>query len=142
MPRALAFLGPQYARTRVRDLWTMDRHDVPEKGGVYVLLTSDGTAFPYPGGSSRVFYIGQSSNLRRRLQRHLRAIHEIHGERRHTLYYRSSEYAAQFGCRYVCIPRLPRETPKSLEEDVLGLFGTRFRSWPVANSAGAWAHLS
>ena len=141
MSRILGFLGPQFSRSRVRHLGTMDRHDVPEKGGVYVLLTGDGTAFPYPGGQSRVFYIGQSSNLRRRLQRHLRAIDEIHGERRHTLYYRIYEYAARFGCRYVCIPSLRRETPKGLEADVMACFGKRFRSWPVANNVGAWTYI-
>ena len=43
--------------------------DIPSKGGVYIFVSKE-QKFIYPKGESRVIYIGESSNLRRRLYEH------------------------------------------------------------------------
>ena len=138
MPRNLSFLEPIYPRTRLRDLWMLDRHEVPDGNGVYILLTGDGTDFTYPGGRSPVFYIGQSKNLRNRLQDHLQFATEARDHRRYPLYFQVYEYAARFGCRYTCISALSWDTPKELEADVMALFAKKSRCWPAANGVGSW----
>lgn len=53
----------------VVDLLTVDTDLIPENGGVYVLGTTS-TPLTYPWGTSPVYYIGQSANLRRRFNEH------------------------------------------------------------------------
>jgi hypothetical protein len=137
MARDLGFLKDGYPRTRIRSLWTMDRHEVTEEDGVYILLSGYGTIFTYPGGTSPVFYIGQSKNLRQRLQDHLRYANQIRDGRRYDRHYSASEYAAEFGCRYSCIPCLPGDKAKWLEADIMLRFEEQFRALPVACGSGS-----
>lgn len=83
MSKDLGLLKDGYIRTGVRSLWAIDRHSVTEEGGVYMLLSGDGTVFPYPGGRSLVFYIGQSKNLRKRPLTHLRYAKDARGLRQY-----------------------------------------------------------
>ena len=94
--------------------------------------------FHLPCGRSPVFYIGQSKNLRNRLQDHLQFATEARDHRRYPLYFQVYEYAARFGCRYTCISALSWDTPKELEADVMALFAKKFRCWPAANGVGSW----
>lgn len=137
--RALSFVG-ELECSAVHDLWTADMSLIPQTSGAYVLLAGPGTKFLYPKGSSAVFYIGQAVNLRKRLTQHRKYSQQASSgkNRQLALYYPRYEYAAAFGCRFVFIRTSPRQTPKRLEEAVLGLFAKRFRSFPIANGAGSW----
>ena len=115
----------------------MDRHEVTEEEGVYILLTGDGTVFTYPGGRSPVFYIGQSGNLRNRLLTHLRYAKDARDLRQYDRYPAIHEYAAEFGCRYSCIPCLPGDEGKWLEADIMLRFEEQFRVLPVACGSGS-----
>ena len=49
------------------NLFSDDPSDIPAKPGVYVFGIADGTMLVYPWGTSPVFYIGRSKNLRGRI---------------------------------------------------------------------------
>ena len=51
-----------YPISELRDFFTCDKDELPEKGA-YILLSGDGTKWKYPKGESSVFYIAQSSEL-------------------------------------------------------------------------------
>ena len=138
MARDLRFLKDGYPRTRIRSLWTIARHDVSEESGVYILLSEDGTVFPYPGGLSPVFYIGRSKNLRNRLLTHHRYAKDARDVRHYDKYPQVCEYAAAFGCRYSFIECLSWDTPDELEFDIMARFGEAFRTLPVACGSGSW----
>ena len=53
----------------VVDLLTVDTDLMTEEGGVYVLGTTS-TQLVYPWGTSPIYYIGQSSSMRKRLTEH------------------------------------------------------------------------
>lgn len=125
----------------LQDLWRFDEHDVPEKPGVYILV-SDGTVhFPYPGGNSPIFYIGQSVSLFGRLKIHRNYSNQAKHDRQEPLYWPRYEYAARFGARYCYITRQCIK-PKALEDLVLARFAKKYFSFPVANGAGAWKRVS
>ena len=103
-----------FERSEVREFWSLDEHDIPPKPGAYVLLAEMGTRFPYPKGASSVFYVGQSQNLKSRLELHLKFAREAADNRKENLYWPRYEYAAKFGCRYVYLRTRQGMTPKGL----------------------------
>lgn len=124
----------------LQDFWRFDEHAVPSEPGVYI-LASDGTHFPYPGGNSPIFYIGQSVSLSGRLKIHHSYSRQAKHNRQEALYWPRYEYAASFGARYCYILTQPRKKPKALEDLVLARFAKKYLSFPVANSAGAWKRV-
>ena len=84
--------------SRIRLLHRLAAHDVPELPGAYVLL-SNNVRFEYPLRSSRVFYIGQSENLRHRLNTHLDAV-QRRLNRPERIFLPRYEYAGAFGAKY------------------------------------------
>ncbi|MBI3242039.1 MAG: hypothetical protein HYZ49_07085 [Chloroflexi bacterium] len=128
-------LSPTY------NLWTADMAQVPTQPGAYVLLAASGTKFLYPNGSSPVFYVGQASNLQKRLLTHRKYSLEAKSDRKLPLYYPRYEYAAVFGCRFALIRTWQGFSAKALEEVVLAHFAKRFRSFPIANGAGSWNRI-
>ncbi len=136
----LPFLDPGYEHGPVHWLGDLAHHVVCDRPGVYVLLARPGVTFPYPRRQSSVFYIGQASNLRRRLGTHARFVKEVHRARKLTLYWQMYEYGAAFGCRYTTIVARRRD-PRGLEQDVLAMFAEAYRAWPVANTIGGWGSL-
>jgi hypothetical protein len=137
----LPFLSHKFAHEHIRNFWELKEHGIPEVAGVYILLAADGFTFPYPRQSSSVFYIGQATNLRKRLYTHLRFARQARDDRRETLYWPRYEYAAAFGGFYTWMRTKGIESPKFLEEEVLCRFAEQYRSWPVANGMGAWQGL-
>ena len=129
----------------VEDSQQLDK--IPTGPGAYVLIAGPKIRFRYPAGMSSVFYIGQSKNLRRRLNHH--ALHTAIAadpERRieygYPLWEPRYEYGAQFGARFAYIPKWQGlADPKDVEDIVLAVFALRFRSFPVANGAGAWRRV-
>jgi hypothetical protein len=122
---------------------SLDKEDIPEEPGVYIMM-SDHTEYLYPWsdskGPSQVYYIGQSKNLRDRLNTHKR------------LYLRSSstkylppiywepryEYASHHGCNVAwMISKTPRKTEHALLVDFARYYGAK----PVADGQSAWSQL-
>ena len=120
--------------------WELNDHDIPAAPGAYILLAR-GTRFPYPRGKNSVYYVGQSTNLSRRLREHLRQALEARDDRNWTVYLPAHEYAAAFGTHYCYVHTWQGLTPKALEELLLARFAEKHRSFPVANSAGSWRRI-
>ena len=122
--------------------WDLRDHDIPAKAGAYILLAR-GKRFQYPIGRNPVYYIGQSTNLRRRLHTHLRRAEDVKSrENRQSIReWPRYEYAASFGTHYCYIRTWGRLEPGALEEILMGHFLMRHRSFPVANSAGSWSRI-
>ena len=120
----------------------LQNHDIPTKAGAYILLAR-GTRFQYPKGKNAVYYIGQSTNLRRRLRTHLRytGYARDRANRQHTRYWPRYEYAARFETRYCYVTTWASLKPRKLEEILMGHFMMQHRSFPVANGAGSWSRI-
>ena len=120
--------------TRPRPLLELGNHDVPDQPGVYLFAT-DSQAFPYPGGKSRIFYIGGTDNLENRLNRHLYRL----GKRLdddETLHMPKYEYAAGFGIRYnYLLAHGTGFSHASLERFIRGEFAQEYWAPPVADGA-------
>ena len=127
--------------SRTAQIWHFHGHDVPETSGVYLLLAKPGVHFEYPAGNSPVYYIGHTYSIRDRLLTHLHYHTEARDNRKYCLYEPRNEYGATFGCRYCFIKTGRGRTSKVLEDIVLARFAKRYRSFPVANSAGAWRRI-
>jgi len=126
----------------LHEFWDFHDHDVPSVPGVYVLASKGGTHFPYPGGNSPIFYIGQSTSLLLRLRNHLMYARQAKENRRIPLYWPRYEYAAKFGARYCYIRTWQGLKPKALEDIVLARFAKRYLSFPIANGSGAWSRIA
>lgn len=57
----------------IEDIFDANMEEIPTKSGVYIIVSWD-KSFIYPKSTSPVIYIGMSSNLRRRLRDHIKAI--------------------------------------------------------------------
>ena len=128
---------------RLLDFWSLRDHEVPVSGGAYVLVARPGIRFTYPNGSSPVFYIGHSRNLRRRLRSHsgfaLRA-RDVPFDKRFPFLPRY-EYAARFGGRYAYLQTWQGMMARSLEDYLLVYFVRKYRTFPVANGQGSWRRV-
>lgn len=133
--------GLKIAPAPIRDYWEMKEENIPPSPGVYILLSKPTISFQYPRGRSPIYYIGQASDLRKRLRDHLRYSRDAKNDRRNNLYWPRYEYAAAFGGRYTFIRTWKGMTPKNLEDSILAQFAEQHRSFPVANSAGSWTKI-
>ena len=124
------------------DFWNLKNDDIPAMSGAYILLAR-GTRFRYPIGSSPVYYIGQSTNLHRRLRTHLRYAEaaRVNENRRSTRYWPRYEYAATLGTHYCYVRTWSPLKPRALDEILMAHFATKYRSFPVANGAGSWSRV-
>ena len=125
--------------SRIADFWQLADHDIPATPGVYLLIAKPSIRFRYPAGWSSVYYIGHTESLRRRLLGHLKWHTKAKGD--HSLYEPRHEYGAKFGGRYCYIEMWRSRSARGLEDIVLAKFAKLYRSFPVANSAGAWKHI-
>ena len=128
----------------VKIFWRLKKHKIPSSPGVYLLITKPGITFQYPEGKSPIYYIGEGDSLYQRLRQHLK--HHLHvknnkRQKKSPLYEPRHEYGGVFGGRYCFIKTWSGMTPKNLEDEVLALFAKKHRSFPVANSAGAWNRI-
>jgi hypothetical protein len=144
----LAFLQDKSLKrnpSSVKSFWSSDKHDIPRKPGVYVLIAKKGIKFLYPAGKSSIYYIGQTSSLRKRIvEQHRKYHNHVRDNRRLSdcIYEARHEYGGVYGGRYCFIETWPNITPKSLEKMVIRAFIKRFYAPPVANGAGAWGWVS
>jgi hypothetical protein len=131
-------------RSRMKNFWKLECHEIPSSSGVYLLVAKAGIEFQYPEGKSPIYYIGKADSLRRRLLQHLKLHLEVKSrnvEEEDFLNRPRHEYGAVFGGGYCFIKTWSGMTPKNLEDEVLALFAKKYRSFPVANSAGAWNRI-
>jgi hypothetical protein len=126
----------------LKDFWKISEHDdIPSKPGAYILVARGGSHFPYPRGKSPVFYIGQSSNLRKRLTEHLKYATQAKSDRKLNLYWPRYEFAAAYGGRYCYLITQQDISPKELEDLLLAKFAKKHFSFPIANGSGSWRRI-
>ena len=114
------------------------KYEVPEKPGAYILL-SHGTRFIYPHGTSKVVYVGMSSNLKNRIDGHFRNLTKIRSiylnQIKDYWYYSRYNYLDRFGCKLYWFVNRKNETPKELESLIIEAFYSRYHSLPIGNGA-------
>lgn len=118
----------------ISDLLADSQLDVPNASGVYILGTA-GQALVYPWGSSRVFYIGESADIRRRLQYHRRQTLKI-SDGKIRWDHERNQFGAAYGTECAWWTCVEGETPKGLEDRFLWDFWRRYGATPAAN--GQW----
>jgi excinuclease UvrABC nuclease subunit len=129
--------------SKLRKIETVAEEDIPEEPGAYIML-SDNTEYIYPWsesrGKSRVYYIGQASNLRDRLATHKKFCLEAKGNPNPSYYYYwpRYEYAAYHGCNICWVTCKSKQEAKQTEENLLFDFANYYGAKPVANSQSAW----
>ena len=131
-------------RTKVKfhfsDISAAKFDEIPDKTkGVYVLAAKK-TSFLYPSKKkSKVFYIGMSVDLKKRLKTHLRHIIDAGDlskkERGGYSWCERYQYAASFGCEVFVFRCIGSQKPKDLENDLIDSFYKKFLGKPVANGA-------
>jgi len=110
---------------------------VPRASGVYIIVSKK-VSFLYPGGKSRVIYIGSAINLKKRLvthRRNLRAIDTGKKEKFSVLHYSRYQYIKKFGGRIYWIRPKGTQEAKNLESDIICSFYDRYLAVPVGNGA-------
>ena len=129
--------------TPFMNIETLDAEYIPEKPGVYVML-SDHTEYIYPWsdskGNSQVYYIGQAKNLRERLKTHKKYCTEAisHRDLRYNYYFPRYEYAAHHGCNVGWIICNNPKEAKETENELLVAFAKCYGAKPVANGQSGW----
>lgn len=104
--------------------------------GCYVLGASDGTQFVYPWGTSPVFYIGMSKQIRGRLKAHLRWINRAHTEHQSRHFLPLHQYGASFGATAAVYRKVTNQSIARFESKLMTDFYGIYGAIPVAN--GAW----
>lgn len=116
----------------------LDEEAIPENSGIYIML-SDHTEYIYPwsknSGSSGVFYIGCSNNLRNRLKTHKKYCSQRISDKNKTYYWPFYEYAAHHGCNVVW--KIDKNY-KDAENKLLVEFANYYGAKPVANGQSGW----
>ncbi len=119
-------------------LETNQYEHLPLKRGIYIFVSKN-QKFIYPGGESRVFYIGKSDDLRRRIREHSRKYQEVCNENKRDFLsrwqYGRYYYAKAFGCDSYYLLTVGVEESKALESRILECFYDRFKALPVGNGA-------
>lgn len=106
----------------------------PDTGGAYVLGTSDGTMLTYPWGSSPIFYIGNATDLARRLLEHKAHILGARDDHTEVYWWPRYQYGAAFGAACAYYSRRGPQNPRNLEAELVESFYLTFGSIPAANS--------
>ena len=108
--------------------------------GVYIIVSSKGTKFIYPKGTSPVIYIGKAENLRRRLREHFRNLTDLKDHEEEYLASWSQtqpryNYMRYHGAHVFLFHCKKTQDAKNLESFIIGKFYEKFRSIPVGNGA-------
>jgi len=104
--------------------------------GNYVIGALDGTQFIYPWGTSPVFYIGFSRNLRQRLWAHRKWINRANEEYHKYHFLPLHQYGASFGAKVALYLREGKDSLEEFESKLITDFYEFYGSIPVSN--GAW----
>jgi hypothetical protein len=120
--------------SKIIDLECTSQWSIPETAGNYILL-SEGQEYIYPKGITRVYYVGESKNLRTRLFReHRKTFMEVRDNPKHDYYFNAEyEYAAIHGCNVCWIECIDKKDAEELEIELLEDFTIHYGAMPVAN---------
>lgn len=125
----------------VKDITDKDQVKmIPNKPGSYVFITTS-KKMEYPNGQSQVVYIGMSTNLKRRIKAHLRALKDLDTNqhaRAATGYYSRYQYLKSFGCIIFCYTTRGVQSTKKSESWLLDYFYYRYLALPVGNGANSY----
>ena len=105
----------------------------PETGGAYVIGTA-GTMLIYPWGTSPIFYIGKSANLRQRLIGHRKSMQSAYNNHDEPFWPRH-QYGAAFGAHVAWYSRRGGQNPQNIEAGLITAFYYTFGAIPSANAA-------
>src|SRR5277367_2580972 len=115
----------------VSNLWQCDGHEIPSVAGVYLLIAKKGFQFSYPKGKSPIYYIGQTTSLRKRIvEQHCKYHTHVRDNCRlgDYLYEARHEYGGAYGGRYCFIRKWHSISPKDLEKLVVRAFMEQFHA--------------
>lgn len=119
----------------VQNLEDADLSEVSTDDGVYI-IASPKTKFVYPKGGSKIIYIGQANDIRRRLKEHQRNLRSAKKDRYdESWHFDRYNYMRYHGAQvyyYLC---KGRQESKNLEYRLIGMFYDKFGSMPVGNGA-------
>ena len=105
---------------------------LPTTGGAYVIGTAE-TMLTYPWGTSPIFYIGKSGNLRQRLTGHRKSMLSARREHEQSFWPRH-QYGAALGAHVAWYSRKGQQDPQNLEADLIEAFYYTFGAIPTANA--------
>lgn len=119
--------------------------DIKAIKGVYIIAAKQ-ESFNYPNGNSKVFYIGKSNNLRRRMRQHRSLALEVSQTRKkdrgYYWYYPKHQYLSAFGGQVFLFTTRGTQGEQNLESKLFERFYDRYHSFPVANGAMSFKKLA
>ena len=129
------FLGLQ--PSHVVELASLKKRQIVSAPGVYVLLGPEGTPYRYPRGASPVFYIGESSTLADRIDRHRLRTSTVQRGKASGIEWPRYEYAAAHGCLVAAFPSLATTSKECrfIQDEVIALFAKFYGAPPIADAS-------
>jgi hypothetical protein len=109
---------------------------LPDKAGVFILGTADGTNLVYPWGTSPIFYIGRTNNLYKWLKRFRESIKTAQQNPEDFWGYPRYQYSTAFGASLVWFAENGDNDARLFESEVIYSFYDFYGAIPVAN--GVW----
>jgi hypothetical protein len=147
--KAFPFLEGYRPGYGVHGGFKLDKEDIPEetrdKGGVYIIETTNGFHFPYPDGKSNVIYIGESDDLMTRLKEHRQTLWKLQENPEYGMKPKqpwiSSRYQYMYykGARVYYYPAIGNQSPKEMEAEIIWRFYQYYRALPVGNAAKSYS---
>lgn len=111
--------------------------DTPSEEGVYVICSRNAKMI-YPGGNSRILYMGMAKNLKRRIKEHFSnlqsAIDNLASDKPKWFFSRYN-YMAEFGAHVYIYKCRGKQDPKNLESRLMWWFYNKYKANPVSNGA-------
>ena len=127
----------------------LDREDIPEetrgKGGVYIIETTRGFQFPYPGRKSNIIYIGESDDLMTRLKEHRQTLWKLQDNPEYGMKPKEPwissryQYMRAKGARVYYYPAIGSQSPKEMEAEIIWSFYRFYHALPVGNAAKSYS---
>lgn len=105
---------------------------LPVTAGAYVIGTAE-TMLTYPWGTSPVFYIGKSTNLRQRLIGHRKSMLSAREDHEQS-YWPRYQYGAAMGAHVAWYSRHGPQNPQNIEAELIEAFYYTFGAIPTANA--------
>ncbi len=109
--------------------------DIPRLNGVYI-IASTGQRFVYPNHTSRIIYIGQADDLRRRIHEHRQHLRNLGKAFANKMWCCDRyHYMDRFGARVYYYKCLQKQESKDLESMIMEAFYEYYLATPVGNGA-------
>ena len=108
----------------------------PETAGAYVVGANQGTMLTYPWGTSPIYYIGESRDLRKSFVEHRRLIVAAQNDRSEQTWWPRYQYGVSFGATVAWYSVRGAQFPNRLQFDLLSSFYGLYGALPLGN--GSW----